>query len=64
MYAERMAAEARAAGDEARGEYWDRIARVVDKAPPLSAEQRDRLAVLLRSDAPVIDNPVQRPRAA
>lgn len=27
------------------------IKRVVDDAPPLSAEQRDRLALLLRGDA-------------
>lgn len=27
------------------------IARVVDAAPPLSAEQRDHLALLLRGDA-------------
>ena len=27
------------------------IRRVVDEAPPLSPEQRDRLAVLLRGDA-------------
>jgi hypothetical protein len=29
----------------------DYIARVVDAAPPLTAEQRDRLAVLLRGGA-------------
>jgi hypothetical protein len=28
----------------------DYIRRVVDHAPPLTAEQRDRLAVLLRGD--------------
>ena len=28
------------------------IRRVVDEAPPLSAEQRDRLAVLLRGTRP------------
>lgn len=28
----------------------DRIRKIVDAAPPLTAEQRDRLALLLRSD--------------
>lgn len=48
MYAERMATEARAAGDAARARYWERVARRVDEAPPLTPEQRDRLRVLLR----------------
>lgn len=41
------------AGRQAR--FQDYIARVVDAAPPLSAEQRDRLAILLRTaqDGPV-----------
>lgn len=30
----------------------EHIARVVDEAPPLTTEQRDRLALLLRGDAP------------
>jgi hypothetical protein len=29
----------------------EHIARIVDDAPPLTAEQRDRLALLLRGDA-------------
>ncbi len=48
MYAARRAAEARGRGDEAQARYWERIASKVDQAPPLTAAQRDRLAVLLR----------------
>ena len=62
MYAARKAAEARERGKEARelgdevqgrrwetqAEYFERIASKVDQAPPLTAAQRDRLAVLLR----------------
>ena len=29
----------------------DRIRKIVDAAPPFTAEQRDKLAVLLRGDA-------------
>ena len=46
-------AEARAHVEELRRAYAERkltayIARVVDAAPPLTPEQRDRLAALLR----------------
>ena len=51
MYAARMAAEARARGDEAKARYWDRIRAQVDQAPPFCPEQCSRLAVLLRADA-------------
>lgn len=45
--------DAALAVDEKRRDYWaaeleDHISRVVDQAPPLTAEQRDRLALLLR----------------
>lgn len=68
MYAERMAAEARARGDEAKAAYWDRIRAKVDEAPPLDAETRSRLAVLLRpaASAPALvvrRMPSRRPKA-
>jgi hypothetical protein len=37
----------------------DHIRRTVDAAPPLTAEQRDRLALLLRGGAPPGGGPTQ-----
>jgi len=51
-HSERMIAEAEARGDTAAAAYWQRIARVVDQAPPLTASQKDRLRILLQP-APV-----------
>lgn len=48
MHAARMAAEALARGDDAKHRYWLRIQRQVDRAPPLTNAQLDRLVVLLR----------------
>lgn len=48
MYAAKKVAEAIAAGDEASQRYWERVRDVVDAAPELTAEQRDRLRILLR----------------
>ena len=41
-------AERRARADYAAAKLEEHIRRVVDAAPPLTAEQRDRLALLLR----------------
>lgn len=60
MYAARMAAEARARGDEAKARYWDGIQAKVDEAPPLDAATRSRLAVLLRPEQPTHPVPQQR----
>jgi hypothetical protein len=45
---------ARPAGDLTRGQAGQRIRRLVDAAPPLTAEQRDKLAVILRGGAAAI----------
>lgn len=48
-------------GDIAEAEFWRRVKADVDQAPPLSAEARDKLSVLLRADtAPVISAPRRR----
>jgi hypothetical protein len=39
------------------------IRRTVDTAPPLTPEQRDRLALLLRSNAGATTHPSTRPAA-
>lgn len=54
MNAAERAAEAAERGDTAKAAYWDRIARIVDQAPPLTAAQKSRLRILLRTD-PVPD---------
>lgn len=50
MNARERAALAAEQGDSATAAYWTRIAEVVDKAPPLSPEQKSILSVLLRPD--------------
>ncbi len=47
-YAANKIAEAEAAGDRAAYRFWSRVRADVDQAPPLTDEQRSRLAVLLR----------------
>lgn len=64
MYAERRAAEARERGDHTEAERWERIRAKVDTAPPLTAEQRDRLRVLLQPAAPARVAKVLHPTAA
>lgn len=59
-HAARMATAARADGNEAKARYWERIGRLVDAAPALTAPQRDQLAILLRAPAPA--PPVATPR--
>ncbi len=51
-YAAQMAAEAEARGDMAKARFWLKIKAEVDKAPPFSQEQKDRLRILLASPAP------------
>ena len=48
MWAEQQAREAEARGDQERAAYYWAIKSEVDKAPPLSEEQKARLRVLLR----------------
>lgn len=48
LWEERMAAAAKAAGDEDGVRYWNAIKACVDKAPPFSEEQKSRLQILLR----------------
>jgi hypothetical protein len=48
MYAARKAAEAARRGDQAALRFWTHVRDTVDQAPPLTDDQRDRLAVLLR----------------
>lgn len=47
-YAAGMAAKARERGDLVEARWWDRVKADVDQAPPLTEDQRSRLAVLLR----------------
>ena len=47
-HADRVIADALGRGDTVTAERWRRIKARVDEAPPLTPEQRDRLAVLLR----------------
>ena len=35
-------------GNQAEAEFWERVRADVDQAPPLSAEVRDKLAIILR----------------
>lgn len=45
-------------------ESWDEhVRRVVDAAPPLSNEQRDRIALLLSRPARAVDDPAVLARA-
>lgn len=57
MYAAQKIAEALERGDERAAAYWQRIKDLVDQAPPLSPEQRDRLRVLLQPNSPVKHEP-------
>ncbi|WP_333767727.1 hypothetical protein [Streptomyces sp. IBSBF 2435] len=50
MTAADLAEQARANGDERTARYWQRIADLVDAAPPLSRSQEDKLRILLRPD--------------
>lgn len=45
-------------------EYRAYVKRLVDKAPPLSPEQRDRLAILLRPEIDADDLPATRRKAS
>lgn len=51
-------------GEQTEADFWRRVKADVDQAPPLSAEVRDRLAIILRqppaASAPVISKPRQR----
>lgn len=69
MIAEAQARRAQALADDDAAEVrkcdaqiarWERVKRDVDKAPPLSAAQRDQLAVLLRSEPAPAAVPRQR----
>ncbi|MEU1599375.1 hypothetical protein ABZ468_42880 [Streptomyces sp. NPDC005708] len=52
----RLAAEVREVADEERDEIADYIEQLVRQAPPLSSEQRVKLAALLRRpDEPAAD---------
>lgn len=50
-------------GEHADAEFWRRVKADVDQAPPLSAEVRDRLSVLLRP-APHMQNAQINAKAA
>jgi hypothetical protein len=50
-YAAAKIVEAEESGDTAAIAYWTGIRDLVDQAPPLSAEQRAVLTVLLRPSA-------------
>jgi len=47
-YAAEKIAEAAESGDQAAARYWTRIRDLVNESPPLTLEQRGRLAALLR----------------
>lgn len=52
MTAAERAAVARAKGDQQSARYWQRIADLVEQAPPLTQAQQDQLRILLRPEAP------------
>lgn len=48
--AEKKIREAEAIGDHKRADYWRHIKALVDEAPPLAAETKATLRILLRSE--------------
>lgn len=63
LWEEQQAREAEARGDHERAAYWWSLKAEVDKAPPLTAEQKSVLRILLRP-APSADIPVPLRHAA
>jgi hypothetical protein len=50
MTAAERARQALARGDEQTARRWQRIADLVDQAPPLTQAQQDRLQILLQPE--------------
>ncbi|HEV3170767.1 MAG TPA: hypothetical protein VGZ32_10530 [Actinocrinis sp.] len=59
-----MAAEAREAGDEKAVAYWEHIAELVDKCPPLTDRQIVELRAIFASAAPRVIATTRQPGRA